>query len=254
MIIRIMTYNVHSCIGMDGRCSPERTAETIAQFGPDIVALQELDMGRNRTNGEDQARIIAEVLEMHHHFYPTIQVQEESYGDAVLSRYPMRTRKAALLPAPQERLPREPRGAIWVTLKINGKDLQIINTHLGLGKKERILQARELAGRNWLKHTDCSGPRILCGDLNAGSHSKAYRSFLSDLRDVQKSFGKRRTLRTWPSRFPLVRIDHLFVSSHFTIKNVIVSKDKNIRTVSDHLPLIADLEFSGAEITGTSCA
>lgn len=250
MTLRIMTYNVHSCIGTDGKCRPDRTAATIARYAPDIVALQELDMGRKRTNFEDQARTVAELLLMHHHYYPALQFGEESYGDAVLSRFPMVIRKTALLPALQDGHQREPRGAIWATLDIHGIKLHIINTHLGLGRQERILQARELAGSNWLKHPDCRGPHILCGDLNAVAGSKAYRSFMPRLNDVQACTDKPRRYKTWPSRFPLVRIDHIFVSSHFTIKNVMVAGDKNIRQVSDHLPVIADLELTGAGITG----
>jgi len=47
--LRIMTYNVHRCVGVDGRADPRRIAEVIAAYQPDIVALQELDVGRLRT-------------------------------------------------------------------------------------------------------------------------------------------------------------------------------------------------------------
>ncbi|HSG05092.1 MAG TPA: endonuclease/exonuclease/phosphatase family protein, partial [Nitrospiria bacterium] len=93
--IRIMTYNVHSCIGMDRRVAPDRIARVIAEFDPDVVALQELDVGRHRTQKTDQAHILAEQLQMAHHFHPAIHVEEEKYGDAVLSRLPMRLIKAA---------------------------------------------------------------------------------------------------------------------------------------------------------------
>ena len=68
--LRVMTYNVHSCIGMDGRLSTSRIARIIAQCRPDVVALQELDVGRGRTGGIDQAHAIAQELEMEFHFFP----------------------------------------------------------------------------------------------------------------------------------------------------------------------------------------
>ncbi|HEY8990908.1 MAG TPA: alkaline phosphatase family protein, partial [Luteolibacter sp.] len=63
--LRVMTYNTHSCGGMDGRVSPRRIARIIRQNSPDIVALQEIDHGRSRSRGEDQASLIAKELGCH---------------------------------------------------------------------------------------------------------------------------------------------------------------------------------------------
>src|SRR5215207_9342746 len=85
-------------MGVDGRLSPARIAEVIASCNADIVALQELDVGRARTGGVDQAHAIAEELGMHMHFHPAFRVLEESYGDAVLTARPSRLVKAGPLP------------------------------------------------------------------------------------------------------------------------------------------------------------
>ena len=98
-VLRVMTYNVHSCVGIDGKLSPRRVARVISRYEPDIVALQEVDVGRLRTRQADQARVIAECLQMDYHFHPTIQVEEEAYGDCILSRLPMRLVKAGGLPS-----------------------------------------------------------------------------------------------------------------------------------------------------------
>ena len=164
--MRVMTYNVHRCVGIDGRLSPARIARIIAQHQPDFVALQELDAGRPRTGGIDQAHEIARHLEMAYHFHPTIVVEEERYGNAILSRLPMRLVKRAVLPG--SGWGREPRGAIWVSLEADGPAIQVINTHLGLSRRERLTQADALLGPDWLGHPDCRGPKILLGDLNAG--------------------------------------------------------------------------------------
>ena len=95
--LRIMTYNVHRCVGADGRADPRRIAEVIAACQPDMVALQELDVGRLRTGGIDQAHAIAHLLGMSFHFHPALQVEEELYGDAILSALPMRLVKAGPL-------------------------------------------------------------------------------------------------------------------------------------------------------------
>src|ERR671910_2892610 len=91
---RILTYNVHRCMGVDGRLSPARIAEVIASCNPDIVALQELDVGRVRTGGVDQAHAIAEELGMQMHFHPAFQVMEEAFGDAILTTRPSKLVKA----------------------------------------------------------------------------------------------------------------------------------------------------------------
>ena len=108
--IRIMTYNVHSCVGTDGKISSQRIARVIGRHEPDIVALQELDMGRKRTGEvEAQPHLIAKELEMVYHFHPSIVNDEGRYGNAVLSRFPMDLIRAGRLPGIPGRNGVEPR-------------------------------------------------------------------------------------------------------------------------------------------------
>src|ERR1700761_6544302 len=93
-----MTYNVHSCRGTDGKLDVGRVASVIAQSRPDIVALQEVDCRRRRTGAVDQAHAIAERLGMHFHFNAALKVQEEAYGDAILTSLPIRHVKSGPLP------------------------------------------------------------------------------------------------------------------------------------------------------------
>jgi endonuclease/exonuclease/phosphatase family metal-dependent hydrolase len=83
---RIMTYNVHRCIGTDGKLSPQRNAEVIAACDPDVVALQELDVGRLRTGNIDQAAFMAKALGMQPHFHPALRELGEQCGDAILTK------------------------------------------------------------------------------------------------------------------------------------------------------------------------
>src|SRR5579859_7851731 len=113
LTLRVMTYNVHRCVGCDGVLSPDRIAHVIARHRPDVVALQELDVGHARTGYSDQPAVIADALKMHYHFHPAIAVAEEQYGDAILSRHPLRLVRAAALPAVKRQLWPEQRGALW---------------------------------------------------------------------------------------------------------------------------------------------
>lgn len=148
---RILTYNVHACRGLDGRPSPGRIADVIAAARPDIVALQELDVGRARSGELDQAEVIARELGMDFHFHPARRIEGERYGDAILSALPLRLVKAGSLPEPRRRPPFfEPRGALWASVGLGGRAgaLQVINTHLGLLARERTAQVEALLGED----------------------------------------------------------------------------------------------------------
>mgnify|MGYP006277401783 CR=1 FL=1 len=241
--LRVMTYNVHSCIGMDGRLSPRRVARVIDLHHPDIVALQELDVGRMRTGGEDQAHLIARYLEMTHHFHPTMKMEEELYGDAIMSRFPVRLVKAGSLPGLPGRPGLEPRGALWVEVDLGDFTLAVINTHLGLSRKERNRQVDALLGDKWLSHPGCREPAILCGDFNATPRSSLYRNITKNMTDAQEKTGKHRPRKTWFGRFPLARIDHIFFKGNIEIEKVTVPRNELTLVSSDHMPLIVDIRI-----------
>jgi endonuclease/exonuclease/phosphatase family metal-dependent hydrolase len=241
--LRVMTYNVHSCIGMDGKLAPERIARVIARYAPDVVALQELDVGRARTEGMDQAHLIARYLEMDFHFHPAMYIEEERYGDAILTHLPMRLVKAGALPGLPDKPRIEPRGALWVTIKLDGTEHQVMNTHLGLLPRERRVQAEALLGPDWLGHPECRGPVVLCGDFNALPSSPVCRRLRTRLHDAQTELGNHRPRRTFYGRFPIARIDHVFVDPATDVLDIEVPDTELARVASDHLPLIAELRF-----------
>src|SRR5690606_29439333 len=110
----------------------------------DIVCLQELDVGRARTNNIDQTHAIAEALAMAFHFHPAMRVETELYGDAILTHRPERLIKSAALPGVRGVPGLEPRGALWAAIDFDGVVLNVINTHLGLVPREQRLQAAAL--------------------------------------------------------------------------------------------------------------
>jgi endonuclease/exonuclease/phosphatase family metal-dependent hydrolase len=241
--VRIMTYNVHSCIGTDGKISPERIARAIGRHEPDIVALQELDTGRERTGEADQPHLIARELDMACHFHPAVVIGQEQYGIAVLSRYPLKLIRAGLLPLNAKNPLSEPRGVIWSVIDIAGTKINLFNTHLGLFPGERLLQAKALLGPEWLGHPERLGPVIMCGDFNAFPFTKVYRNFKGVLRDAQKELDDHSPKATFFSRYPVARIDHVFVSPEFEVFHAEVSRTDLDKIASDHLPLIVDLRI-----------
>ena len=237
---RIMTYNVHRCHGIDGLLSPQRIASVILSCGPDIVALQELDVGRARTGGIDQAQAIAQELGMFVHFHPALGMAGELYGDAVLTVEPMKLVNAGALPSRPRRRSLEPRGALWASIQVDGIEVQLFNTHLSLDRLERLMQIEALLGREWLGHPRCRDPAILVGDFNTLPRSRAYRRLATHLRDAQSSYPGSRPRPTFPSRLPFLRIDHVFVSPSIDVVDVTVPRTMLARVASDHLPLVVD--------------
>lgn len=245
--LRLVTYNVHSCVGMDGHCSPERIARVLARLEPDVIALQELDVGRMRTGGVDQAQAIAAALDMELHFHPTVVVEEERFGDALLCRLPARPVRAAALPALLRDPPLEPRGALWVSVDVDGIALQVINTHLSLQHRERGMQVDALLGPDWLGHPACRSPRLLCGDLNALPFFPVCRRLARVLRDCQGGRTDQRPLATFGGRLPFGRIDHVFLDPQIRVRAVDVPRTALTRVASDHLPLVVDLDLAARE-------
>ena len=240
--LRVVTYNVHSCVGLDGRLSPSRIARVLAQCDADVIALQELDVRRKRTGGIDQAQEIARHLDAEFTlFHPAITRADEQYGDAILSRLPLRLVRAALLPGEQVRAGLEPRGAIWAAVDVDGREVQIVNTHLGLLKEERRQQIDALLGSQWLGHSQCSGPAVLCGDFNFLPGSASHRQITAGFRDCQESLPGYRPRKTWFSPLPLARIDHVFMRGELEVTKVEVIRNQLTSVTSDHLPLVVDL-------------
>ena len=239
---RIVTYNIHRCVGADRKLDVGRVAATISSLEPDIVALQEVDVGRARSNGVDQAHEIAQLLKMTSHFNAAIQVEEEQYGDAILTCYPERLVKAGGLPGLNRRLRLEPRGALWIELDIHGVKVQVINSHLGLVAREQQKQATALASHEWLRHDQCKAPAILVGDFNATMASVVYRTLTARLKDARRLTPHPLPSGTFPSRFPFLRLDHVFVSDGVKVTNLTAAYDPLTRIASDHLPLVMDFE------------
>jgi endonuclease/exonuclease/phosphatase family metal-dependent hydrolase len=239
-----MSYNVHRCVGMDRRLDVARLAEVIAAEAPDIVALQEVDVGRTRTGGVDQAHALALRLRMAFHFNAALRVEEEQYGDAILTCLPHRLIKAGPLPG-YALIPRlEPRGALWIGVDVGGVELQVMTTHFGLAPREQRNQVRALLGEAWLGAVQRRDPLIVAGDFNVGRRSAVYRTLAASLADARRALPGGRTSPTFPAGFPVLAIDHVFTSPGVRVTDVRVPSSRLARVASDHRPLIVDFDLA----------
>ncbi len=236
--IRLLTWNVHACVGMDGLLSPRRIARVIAQSGADIVCLQELDVFRCRSLNQDQAHAIAQHLDMDFKFHHAWEVQEERFGNAILSRFPMEVIDARGLH--HHKADRSRRSAMWAEVRIDDDvNLQVINTHLSIYRAEQKIQAAQL-NSDWIIPALERGPLALCGDLNASPRSATCSVLEQMLRNVE-SFDRNRARPTLFSPWPISRVDHIFVSAHLNMIGVNVLQSRLAKGASDHLPLVCEL-------------
>lgn len=240
--LRVMTYNVHRCVGRGGRDSTSDITRLCGDAQPDLIALQELDAPETDDGeGVHHARDLARGLGMTLLFCRTFRRGVGSYGHALLSRSPIELVRVTTFPAVS--LVAEPRGAIWGRTKVGRHTLEVVSTHLGVARRDRRHQSAELIGDAWLGSPDMGPLRVLCGDLNAVPRAATYRRFARTMRDAQRALPGHRPAPTFPSALPFLRLDHVFVSDDVRVRGVVVPHDARARRASDHLPLIVDLEL-----------
>jgi endonuclease/exonuclease/phosphatase family metal-dependent hydrolase len=235
--LRVATYNVHRCVGLDWRRSERRIAEVIAGLSADIVGLQELSVPTS--GARNQAAIIAQQLGWNLLFHPALTRAHEDFGDAIISRHPLRLVRAAELPGKSPWYCREPRAAMWAEVETDQGPVQMMNTHLGLNRRERLVQAQWLASEEWLGRVPRDVLLVMVGDWNFLPGSKPHRTIMARLRDSRESTTKQ--LPTFPTWFPLFAVDHILVSQNFRVVNVHVHRSARARIASDHFPLVAEL-------------
>ena len=227
-----MSYNIRSARGSDNRVDLERIASVIAPFEPQIVALQEVDVGHARSGGVDQAHKLALRLEMSAHFAPCVERGCERYGIATLTSLAMVESRLVVLPALVHRRGSQPRRALVtrLTWPAHGHTLDMVNTHLSIVAAERPAQVAAIASE--LDADDV----VVAGDLNCMPWSRAYRALSGALRSATQG------ARTWPARAPLFSIDHILYRGAFGVIEAGAWTPPNARRASDHLPVIAVLE------------
>ena len=250
-VLRVVTYNVHYCKGLDGRFAPDRIARILRDLDPDIIALQEIDVGRPRSRGDDQLAHLAAELGLNQLFCPSIVNGAEKYGHGLLSAHPLQLVRQARLPTGNVSVI-EPRDGLHAKVTLDGREISVITTHLGLNYLERAAQIDRLLDEDFLGGIDPGQPALFLGDLNLSPGGKLYRRLTARwhrvnghgvFRDVQAHAPGHVALKTFPSFLPVRQLDHIFATPHFDILGVHSPANLLTRRASDHLPLVADLEL-----------
>ncbi len=230
--LRIATYNVHRCRGLDGRTRPDRIAAVLRAVDADIVALQEV-VGPGPNSG-GHAEDLGAALGMGWVMAPARQLRGRQFGNAVLSKRPIAhhvEHDLSWKTCEARRLQR-------ADIDVDGGVLHIYNVHLGTAILERRHQAQRLATIVSDRHL--GGAKLVLGDFNEWMRGFATTLLSEKLNSVDlRDFMKRR--RTYPGLFPVLHLDHIYYAGRVEIVGIHVPRTRLSLVASDHLPLVADV-------------
>lgn len=232
--LTVLSYNIRHGEGTDGVFDLERTAQVILDSGADLVALQEVDVRTGRASGVDQASELARLTGMQAYFGEAIPYDGGSYGDAVLSRFPVSAHHNWPLPAEPGH---EKRVAVSVLVELPwGQELRFVGTHLDhtSNPSDRVAQAKALLAFCF-PNGKRSPSTFLLGDMNAQPGSEPIRLFLEQFASAAPE-----GIPSFPSDTPKRAIDWVFYTPHDSWEVELVEA-MHEPIASDHAPLRAIL-------------
>jgi endonuclease/exonuclease/phosphatase family metal-dependent hydrolase len=233
--LRIATYNIHRCRGLDRRTSAMRIADVLAGIEADVIALQEV-VGAG-PGGPGHAEELGAALGMGWVMAPARHLRGHLFGNVTLSRFPIRRHTQYDLTWKTC----EPRCCQRVDVAIGPHVLHLYNVHLGTALLERRAQALRLAAI--VQDRRVAGPKVVLGDFNEWTKGLA-TSMLSELLQSIDLFPYLKRRRTYPGIFPILHLDHIYYQGEVEVRNVELPRTRKALVASDHLPLVADLSIS----------
>jgi endonuclease/exonuclease/phosphatase family metal-dependent hydrolase len=231
--LRVATYNIHRCRGLDGRTNPTRIAEVIRRIAPDIIALQEVIGAGPHTTGH--AEELGAQLGMGWVMAPTRQLRRALFGNVVLSHLPIIHHAQYDLSWKTC----EPRCCQRVDIAVGTHTLHLYNVHLGTAYLERRYQAQRLSAIVHDRRID--QPKMVLGDFNEWMRGLATAMLSERLNSIDLRAHLRRR-RTYPGVFPLLHLDHIYYEGRVEVTKVELPRTRLSLMASDHLPLVAELK------------
>ncbi len=237
MELTLVSYNIHSGIGTDGRFDLRRVGEVLQEIDPDIVALQECGDFRGHTDHEQHPELLAEQLRFQMAFGPNVIQNGRRYGNAILTRLPILKSRNYDLTFKD----REPRGALRCDLDLGeGRPLHLFCLHLGLTIGERRAQEALLLSADILRDAVRNDPVIVCGDFNYWWSGPVPALVRHSIHDVALEL--RQSASTYHSKFPFLRLDRIFVDRGVRPISLSAHRSRLSALASDHLPLVMRFE------------
>jgi endonuclease/exonuclease/phosphatase family metal-dependent hydrolase len=228
--LTVATYNVHRCIGSDGRHDPARVAEVVRELDADVLGLQEVAVRSAGPGAVDQLDHLARAAGLEAVGGPTAVHGPSTCGNGLLTRLPIVSVAHRDLSVPG----REPRAALDVVLAAGARRLRAIVTHLGLLRRDRRVQAARLI--DVLGGQDAELVVVL-GDVNE------WLPRLGCVGRLDARLGRSSTVRTFPASRPLFALDRIWVHPCDVLSGVRAHATPLARVASDHLPVRGTVRF-----------
>jgi endonuclease/exonuclease/phosphatase family metal-dependent hydrolase len=226
--LRVLTWNVHGAAAARDGGHLHSVAAVIRESGADVVLLQEVHRRTGAGGGGDQFGELVTLTGMNGCFGKSLDLDDGAYGNAILSRAPLRSARTARLPGGGE-----PRTVLRCESEWDSVEIPLLTTHLAAwdiaNRRQRRAQVSTIAAR---LAADANPLAILGGDFNAAQsapemlplreHSPVQalaRARLVTYRGIARSY------------------DHLFAGSGWSPDGVAIVRDGP----SDHWPVAATL-------------
>jgi endonuclease/exonuclease/phosphatase family metal-dependent hydrolase len=226
-IVRVMTWNIHGGVGPDGRHDLARMLVLVRRAEPDVLALQEVDSRRVK-GGEHPIELLKRALGHHGVRAAAIVTPDGDYGQVLLSRWPMRDTEVHDISVAG----REPRRAVSTIIDAPAGSFCMVAAHLGLNWGERRKQRKQMVALA----RRCPFTTVMAGDFNDWIWGGSIQNVLAC------ELPGRTRHRTFPARFPLLRLDRIYCRPALALKHSRV--DAEGCSISDHLPVIAEIDLS----------
>lgn len=230
-VVNVVTWNVHSCVGIDARFTPDRTAAVLSEFAADIIGLQEVGWHHRGETGFDQFAYLGAAMGMTVLAAPTKDGPHGHFGNALLTRFPV----LSWTPFDLTLRGKEPRSGVDATLNVHGRELRVMVVHLGLTPWERARQINDLTAR-------CDGrpnvPTLLMGDFNEWA-TRAGR-----LTRLERRFTDFGCPPSFPVSLPALRLDRFYVTLGLHLLSFEAVRRKPGFRASDHLPVSARIAMA----------
>ena len=235
-LFRAATYNVHSCVGPDGRHDPARIAAVIAELDADVVALQEFSYPSDIALETRTPVVLTELDTYQCALGPTRSNTTQCFGNVILTRHRLREVHRVDLSV----LNREPRGALAATIDVDGTEVHVLAAHLGLRLSERRFQVRQIV--KYLESVRGTFVIVL-GDFNDWLPGRSVVHLLD------RRLGRAPRLRSFPIKWPVLSLDRVWVQPRSAIHRLFVHRSRAARLASDHYPVVAEIELLTDELS-----
>lgn len=247
MRLRVLSYNIHRAIGVDRRFRPERIAAIVEYYNPDVAMLQEVDEGAPRSRELDLGRELARALDYPHYAIGhNVRLRKGRYGNATLSRWPIRRERNIDLTIGFLRRRGCQHTRIAVRTPSGGtRRLEVFNLHLGLSARERERQVSLLMRSREFAALPFGVATVVAGDTN--DWRSLLRPLFVDMLGFRSATGgnvaRERATPTFPSFFPQGALDRVYYRGPLRLVGARRCRLAISRVASDHLPVIVDFDL-----------